>query len=266
MPVARNLKNLLLLEIITRRATYGTLFRRLNTLHLLATCSAGHGHGHGRMRGLAILGLYLLAGIAGEVGDGDLAGYDVLHGGARPRERILHEGEVDLRRAALAVELLVHVTRDVAHEALGRPIQPLDGVARPGELPGTALGDLCAGLLEGAVVDGAGGAARLLYLFLGVTDGTAAALRLGSFAAGLLVVLLGDVVAGDRGVTLLERALLDPRLDPALLLPLFEGVEQGRRVIGPVQLAAVVDLGEVQVLIARRGRYLGVHRVEMGGP
>src|SRR5829696_5970346 len=218
------------------------------------------------MRGLAILGLYLLAGIAGEVGDGDLAGYDVLHGGARSRERVLHEGEVDVRRATLAGELLGHVARDVAHEALGRPIQPLDGILRPGELPGTALGDLRAGLLEGAVVDRAGGTARFLYLFLGVADGAPAALHLGSFTAGLLAVLLGDVVAGDRGVTLLERALLDPRLDPALLLPLFEGVEQGRRVVGPVQLAAVVDLGEVQVLVARRGRYLRINRVEVRGP
>ena len=90
---------------------------------------------------------------------------------------------------------------------------------------------------------------RLLNLFLGVADGAAAGSYFGGFAAGLLAVLLGDVIAGDRGVALLERALLDPRLDPALLLPLFQGIEQGRRVIGPVQLAAVVDLGEVQVLV-----------------
>src|SRR5215213_11614910 len=185
------------------------------------------------MRGLAILGLYLLAGIAGEVGDGDLAGYDVLHGGACSRERVLHEGKVDVRGVALAGELLGHVARDVAHEALGRPVQPLDGVVRPDELLGAALGNLIAGLLEGAVVDGAGGAARLLYLFLGVAHGTAAALYLGGLAARLLAVLLGNVVAGDRGVALLERALLDPRLDPAPLLPLFEGPEQGRRFIGP---------------------------------
>src|SRR5919205_1474345 len=146
MPVARNLP---LLEILTRRATHGALLRRLNALQLLAARGADHGHGHGRVRGLTVFGLYLLAGVAGEVGDGDLAGYDILHGGTRSRERVFHEGEVDVRRAALAGELLGHVARDVAHEALGRPVQPLDGVVCPGELPGAALGDPRAGSLEG---------------------------------------------------------------------------------------------------------------------
>src|SRR5918997_188684 len=257
--------SLLLLEILPRRAAHGTFLGRLHALHLLTARGADHGHGHGRMRGFTVLSLYLLAGVAGEVGDGDLAGYDVLHGGARSRERVLHEGKIDVRRAALAGQLLGHVARDVAHEALGSPVQPLDGVIRPGKFFRPALGDLRAGLLEGAVVDGARGAARFLYLFLGVADGAAAGLDLGGFAAGLLAVLLGHVVARDRGVALLESALLDPRLDPAPLLPLLERVEKGRRVLGPLQLAAVVDLGEVQVLVARRGRYLGVHRVEVGG-
>src|SRR5918997_1141535 len=257
--------SLLLLEILPRRAAHGTFLGRLHALHLLTARGADHGHGHGRMRGFTVLSLYLLAGVAGEVGDGDLAGYDVLHGGARSRERVLHEGKIDVRRAALAGQLLGHVARDVAHEALGSPVQPLDGVIRPGKFFRPALGDLRAGLLEGAVVDGARGAARFLYLFLGVADGAAAGLDLGGFAAGLLAVLLGHVVARDRGVALLESALLDPRLDPAPLLPLLERVEKGRGLLGPVQLAAVVDLGEVQVLVARRGRYLGVHRLEVRG-
>ena len=62
-----------------------------------------------------------------------------------------------------------------------------------------------------------------------------------------LTVLLLDVLAGDGGVALLQGALLDAGPDAALLLPLFEGVEEGLRLVGPVQLAAVVDLREVQV-------------------
>ena len=77
---------------------------------------------------LTILGFYFLARVLCEVGDGDLACYDVLHGGARPCERVFDEGEVYMRRAALAGELLGHVAGDVPHKALGRPLQALDGV------------------------------------------------------------------------------------------------------------------------------------------
>ena len=167
--------------------------------------------------------------------------------------------------AALAGELLGHVARDVPHEALGRPVEAGYGVLGPGELLGAALGDEVAGLLEGAVVDGAGGTARLLDLLLGVAHGAAAAgLDLGGLAARLLAVLLLDVLAGDGGVALLERALLDARPHPALLLPLFEGVEERGGVLGPVELAAVVDLREVHGLVARGGGDLGVHGVEVG--
>jgi hypothetical protein len=96
---------------------------------------------------------------------------------------------------------------------------------------------------KAAVVDGAGAAASLLDLLLGVAHRAAAAgLDLGGLAAGLLAVLLLDVLAGDGRVALLERALLDARPHAALLLPLFEGVEEACGVLGPVELPAVVDL------------------------
>ena len=56
------------------------------------TYSADHRDGHRRVRNLAVLGLYL-PGVAGEVGDGDLAGDDVLHR-VRAPERVLDEREV----------------------------------------------------------------------------------------------------------------------------------------------------------------------------
>src|SRR3712207_7095182 len=40
--------------------------------------------------------------------------------------------------------------------------------------------------------------------------------------------------------------------------------DQGRGVIGPVQLAAIVDLREVQVLVLCSRGYVGVHSVEVG--
>src|ERR687897_243677 len=166
-------------------------------------------------------------------------------------------------RAALAGELLGHVARDVAHKALGSPLQALYGVVGPGELSGAALGDAGAGPLEGAVVDGALRTRGLLHLLFGVADGAASGLYIGSFAARLFAVLLLDVLARDRGVALLKSALLDARLDAAFLLPLFEGVEEGRGTIGPVQLAAVVDLREVQVLVLRGRCYVGVHGMEV---
>src|SRR5215210_855537 len=252
------------LEILSGGAADGAFLGGLDALQLLAARGADHHYGHRRVRGLAVLGFYFLSGVLGEVRDGDLARYDVLHRGPRSGKRVLDERKVDVRRAALAGELLGHVARDVPHKALGGAVQALDGVVGPGKLFGAALGDAGAGLLEGAVVDGTLRARGLLDLLLGVGDRTAAALYLGGFAARLLAVLLLDVLAGDRGVALLQRALLDARLDPAPLLPLFERVEQGRSLVGPVQLAAVVDLGEVHVLVSGCGCYLGVHGVEVG--
>src|SRR5918998_3456562 len=142
------------LEVLAGGAADGTLVGWLYALHLLVADGADHRDGHRRVRDLAVLGLYLLAGVAGEVGDGDLAGYDVLHRVARPGERIFNEREVYVRHAALACQFLSHVARDVPHEALGLPLQTLDGLLGPGELLRPALGDQRAGLLEGAVVYG----------------------------------------------------------------------------------------------------------------
>src|SRR3712207_4164826 len=230
------------LEVLGRGAADGALVGRLDALELLTTDRADHRDVQRRVWGLAVRGLYLLAGIAREVGDGDLAGYNVLHGVARPRERVFDEREVYVRGAPLARQLLGHVARDVAHEALRSPLQALDSFLRPGDLPGAALGDEVAGPLEGGVVGGGRAAGGLLDPLLGVGDGAAAGLHLGGLAAGLLAVLLLDVLAGNRGVALLERALLYPRLFPAPLLPLFQGVEELFGVVCPVQLAAVVDL------------------------
>src|SRR5215211_5662107 len=226
------------LEILGRGAADGTLVGGRNTLQLLAADGARRRDAHRRVRGLA--GLNGLAVILGKLGDGDLAGYDVLHRVARAREGVLHQGEVYVRRSPLARELLGHVARDVAHEALGSAVQALDGVLGPGELPATALGDETSGLLEGGVVDGALAAGGLLDLLFGVGDGAPLCLR--GLSSGLLAVLLLDVLAGNGGVALLERALLHPRPDAPLLLPLFQRVEEGSGVVGPVQLAAVVDL------------------------
>src|SRR5215210_4055229 len=253
------------LEILSGGAADGAFLGGLDALQLLAARGADHHYGHRRVRGLAVLGFYFLSGVLGEVRDGDLARYDVLHRGPRSGKRVLDERKVDVRRAALAGELLGHVARDVPHKALGGAVQALYGVIGPGELFGAALGDAGAGLLEGIVVDGATGARGLLDLLLGVGDRAAATLYLGGFATRLLAVLLLDVLAGDRGVAFLERALLDARLDATLLLPLFEGVEQGRGLVGPVQLAPVVDLGEVQVLVPCGRCYIGVHSAEVNG-
>src|SRR3712207_7466153 len=150
----------------------------------------------------------------------------VLHRVARPGQGVLDEREVYVRRPPLARQLLGHVARDVAHEAFRGAVQTPYGVLGPGELATTALGDSGAGLLEGAVVYGAPAARGLLDPLLGVGDGAAAALRFGGLAARLLVVLLLDVLAGDGRVALLERALLYPRPDAPLLLPLLQGVEE----------------------------------------
>src|SRR5918995_1067250 len=240
---------------------------QLSSLEVLAggaADGADHRDGHRRVRDLFVLGLYLLTGVVGKVGDGDLAGYDVLHRVARPGERVLNEREVYVRHAALACQFLSHVARDIPHEALGRPLQTLDGVLGPGELLRAALGDQRAGLLEGVVVYGALAAGGILHLLLGVADRAAAALNPGGFATGLLAILLLDVLAGDGGVALLERALLDAGLYSALLLPLFEAFEEGLRLVGPVQLATVVDLGEVEVLVRTGRGYLRVYGVEVG--
>src|SRR5829696_1271414 len=226
------------LKIFAGRAADGALFGGLNALQLLAADAADHHDGHRWVRGLAVLGLYLLARVAGEVGDGDLARNDVLH----------------------------RVARDVSHEALGRPLEAVDGFSSPGELLRASLGDEVSRLLEGAVVYRALAARRLLDLLLRVGDGAAAGFHLRGLAAGLLAILLLDVLAGDGGVALLECALLDARPDAPLLLPLFQSVEESFGVVGPVQLAAIVDLGEVQVALARVGlRDLLVHRMEVGG-
>src|SRR5829696_3245019 len=253
-----------LLEVLSGCTADGTLLWGLDALQLLAAGGADHRDGHRRVWGFSILGFDFLSRVTGEVCDRDLACYDVLHRGACPCERVLDEGEIYVRRAALAGELLGHVAGDVAHKALGSTLQAFYGVVGPGKFPGAALGDAGAGLLEGAVVDGALRTRSLLHLLFGVADGAAAGLYFGGFTARLLAVLLLDVLARDRRVALLERALLDARLDAALLLPLFERVEQGRGVVGPVQLAAVVDLGEVQVLVLRGRCYVGVHGMEVG--
>src|SRR5829696_7306200 len=170
-------------------------------------------------------------------------------------------------RVALARQVLGHVARDVSHEALGRPLEAVDGFSSPGELLRASLGDEVPRPLEGAVVYRALAARRLLDLLLRVGDGAAAGFHLRGLAAGLLAILLLDVLAGDGGVALLERALLDARPDAPLFLPLFQSVEESFGVVGPVKLAAVVDLGEVQVALARVGlRDLPVYRVEVGGP
>src|ERR671920_1674520 len=114
-------------------AADGALLRRLDALQLFSARGADHRYGHRRVRCFAVFDLYLLTRVTGEVGDGDLAGYDVLHGGARSRERVLDEGQVYVRRTALAGEFLGHVARDVPHKALGRPIQTLNSVVSPGE-------------------------------------------------------------------------------------------------------------------------------------
>src|SRR5918995_74839 len=257
------------LEILGRGAADGALLGGLDALEFLAADGADHRDGHRRVRGLAVVGLYLLTRVAGEVGDGDLARYDVLHRGTCPAEGVLDEREVYARRAPLSRELLGHVARDVPHKALGRPPQAIYGLLGPGELFGTAFGDEVAGLLEGGVVYRALGPRRLLDLLFGVGDGAASGVRffhLKGLAAGLLAVLLLDVLARDRGVAFLEGALLDACPHAPLLLPLFEGVEERLGVVGPVQLAAVVDLREVQVALGDVGlRDLRVHRVEVGG-
>src|ERR671916_894407 len=252
------------LEVLAGGAADGAFIGGLYALHLLAADGADHRDGHRRVRDLAVLGLYLLTGVAGEVGDGDLAGYDVLHRVARPGERIFNEREVYVRHAALACQFLSHVARDVPHEALGRPLQTLDGLLGPRELLRPALGDQRAGLLEGAVVYGALAAGGILHLLLGVADRAAAALDLRGFATGLLAILLLDVLAGDGSVPLLERALLDAGFYSTLLLPLFEAFEEGLRLVGPVQLAPVIDLGEVEVLVRTGRGYLRVYGVEVG--
>src|SRR5215207_3129185 len=175
------LKALRRLQLFSLEVLAGGLY----ALHLLVADGADHRDGHRRVRDLAVLGLYLLTGVAGEVGDGDLAGYDVLHRVARPGERVLNEREVYVRHAALACQFLSHVARDVPHEALGRPLQTLDGLLGPGELLRAALGDQRAGLFEGAVVYGALAAGGILHLLLGVADRAAAALDPGGFATGL---------------------------------------------------------------------------------
>src|SRR5215204_6428731 len=158
-------------------------------------------------------------------------------------------------RVALARQVLGHVARDVSHEALGRPLETVDGFSSPGELLRASLGDEVSRLLEGAVVYRALAARRLLDLLLRVGDGAAAGFHLRGLAAGLLAILLLDVLAGDGGVALLECALLDARPDAPLLLPLFQSVEESFGVVGPVQVA-----------LARVGlRDLLVHRMEVGG-
>src|SRR5215210_8179073 len=94
------------LEILSGGAADGALLGGLDALQLLAARGADHRYGHRRVRGLTVLGFYFLAGVTGEVSDGDLARYHVLHRGACSRERVLDEGEVDVRRATLAGELL----------------------------------------------------------------------------------------------------------------------------------------------------------------
>jgi hypothetical protein len=87
----------------------------------------------------------------------------------------------------------------------------------------------------------------------------------GGLAARLLAVLLLDVLAGDGGVALLERALLDARLTRRCSCHSSRLSRRAASVVGPVQLAAVVDLGEVQVLALAGGGDLGVDGVEVGG-
>jgi hypothetical protein len=58
---------------------------------------------------------------------------------------------------------------------LGRPVEARYGVLGPGELPGATLGDERAGLLEGAVVYGAGGRRSSPDLLLAWLTGAAAA-------------------------------------------------------------------------------------------
>src|SRR5215212_6833027 len=209
------------LEILGRGAADGALVGGRNALQHLAADGADHRDAHRRVRGLAVLGLNGLAVVSGKLGDGDLAGYDILHRVTRASEGVLHQGQVYVRRPPLARELLGHVARDVAHEALGRALQTLDGVPGPGEFTATALGDERPSLLEARVVDRALAAGGLLDLLFGVGDGAAAALYLRGLSSGLLLVLLLDVLAGDGSVALLERALLHPRPDAPLLLPLF---------------------------------------------
>src|SRR5919199_2085842 len=186
-------------EVFGRGAADRALIGRLDALHLLAADGADHAYGHRRMRGFAVFGLYLLAGVAGELGDGDLAGDHVLHRVARPHQGVLDEREVYVRHTPLARQLLGHVARDVPHEALGRPLQAFDRLLGPGELPGAAFGDEVAGSREGGVVDRALASRLLLDLVLGVADG-AAALGLRGLAACLFAVLLLDVLAGDGGI------------------------------------------------------------------
>src|SRR5918997_1163801 len=217
------------LEILGRGAADGALLGGLEALEFLAADGANHRDGHRRVRGLAVVGLYLLTRVAGEVGYGDLAHYDVLHRGTCPAEGVLDEREVYARRAPLSRELLGHVARDVPHKTLGRSPQAVFGVG-----------------------DGAASGVRYFHLK--------------GLAAGLLAVLLLDVLARDGGVAFLERALLDACPHAPLLLPLFEGVEERLGVVGPVQLAAVVDLREVQVALGDVGLCdPRVHRVEVGG-
>src|SRR3712207_7773916 len=154
------------LEVLGRGAADGALVGRLDALELLTTDRADHRDVQRRVWGLAVRGLYLLAGIAREVGDGDLAGYNVLHGVARPCERVFDEREVYVRGAPLARQLLSHVARDIAHEALRSAVEALDGVLGPGELTAAALWDDAAGPLEGGVVNGALAARGPLDLLL----------------------------------------------------------------------------------------------------
>src|SRR5918997_4611917 len=165
------------LEILGRGAADGALLGGLEALEFLAADGANHRDGHRRVRGLAVVGLYLLTRVAGEVGYGDLAHYDVLHRGTCPAEGVLDEREVYARRAPLSRELLGHVARDVPHKAFRGALQAIYGLLRPGELFRTALGDEAVGLPEGGVVYRALGPRRLLDLLFGVGDGAAASVR-----------------------------------------------------------------------------------------
>src|SRR5918994_1630570 len=77
---------LLLFEILSGCAADGAFLRGLDALQLLAARAADHRYGHRRVRGLAVFGFYSLSCVLCEVGNGNLARYDVLHGGARTRE------------------------------------------------------------------------------------------------------------------------------------------------------------------------------------
>src|SRR5829696_4837928 len=141
------------LEIFAGGAADGALLWGLDALELLAADGADHRDGHRRVRGLAALGLDLLAGVAGEVGDGDLAGYDVLHRVARPAEGVLDERKVYARRPPLARQLLGHVARDVPHKAFRGSLEAVYGLLRPGELTTPALRPEVAGLLAVLLLD-----------------------------------------------------------------------------------------------------------------